>query len=544
MRVAAVCAVAVLAACARVSLPPPPKSFSSSDRLVGTYYFYWYKYPTEHFFDDAKRADDALTDHFARPEGVDYESVEWHCRELSDIAWCGIDFILPVYWGAPGAYDRRIGGFSTRGLDAMQKARDRLLAHGKPCPRIGMFYDTSTLLNGMRGEQPHDGKADLTTPHGKDIFYGTIRDYWKRLDRRHWAMLDGRPIVVLYDAGFAARFDQSAFDYVYQNFERDFGVRPYIIAENSWRGVQVDAIYSWGAALSGPVLLDVAAVGPGYDDRAVPGRTTPRRDRENGRFYEYGWLETIRSGRRIVLLETWNEMHEGTDICRSKEYGRKYMSLTRKYVRLFKSGTTLEQLIASNNALVLALHKDREVGATPATLMIGLEHPKPTPIPQKNVGREFADKRQVAVNFSTGSENGLRIVRQPDGRFEIATAQGRRCVRSAAGKPSYLYFAVPDPFLFDLREPITVEIEYLDAGTGTLALEYDSRDEKALLDGAYKTAGTVERKGTDQWRTRTFRLEDAFFTNRENGGSDFRIAVVGEPVCVGRVAVSKLDRKK
>jgi len=517
-KVAAVCALAVLSACARVSAPPQPMSFTSGERLVGAYYFYWYKFPTEHFFDDAKRTDDALTDHFTRPQAVDYESPEWHAREMSDVAWCGIDFILPVYWGAPGNYDKRNGNFSTRGLDAMQKARDRLLARGKPCPRIGMFYDTSTLLNGMRGESPPGGKADLTTPHGRDIFYGTIRDYWKRLDRRHWAMLDGRPIVVLYDAAFAARFDQSAFDYVYENFEREFGVRPYIIAENSWRGVKADAIYSWGAALSGPVLLDVAAIGPGYDDRAVPGRTTPRRDRENGRFYEYSWLEAIRSGRRIVLLETWNEMHEGTDICRSKEYGSQYLNLTRKYARLFKSGATVEKKIE-------------------------LKHPKPTPIPQSG-GREFAGRRQVAVNFSTGSENGLRIVRQPDGRFEIATAQGRRCVRSAAGNSSYLYFAIPDPFFFDLREPVAVEVEYLDAGTGRVALEYDSRDAKALLDGAYKTAGTIERKGTGEWQTRAFRLDDAAFTNRENGGSDFRMAVVGEPVCVGRVAVSKVNRKE
>jgi len=511
---AATAMLLMLVGCARLPLSPKPEGFSSSERLVGTYYFYWYKFPTSHFYDDAKRQDDALTDHFARPKKVDYESVEWHYGEFSDMAWCGIDFVLPVYWGAPGAYDKPVGIFSLRGLDAMQKARDRIVARGKPCPPIGMFYDTTTLLNNLRGDQPRGGKADLTTQHGREVFYGTIRDYWKGLDRKHWAMLDGRPIVVLYSSGFAARFDQPTFDYVYQSFERDFGVRPYIIAESSWRGVKVDAHYGWGAALHGPILGDVAAIGPGYDDSAVPGRHTPRRDRENGRFYEYGWLEAIRSGRPIVLLETWNEMHEGTDICRSKEYGRNYMDLTRQYAQLFKKKITLE-------------------------------HRKPLPPRPSGKGQEFANEREVFINFAETKEKGLQLVRQPDGVFEITQAEGRRCVRSSAtGGPTYLYLAVPDPFLYDVKTSVAIEIEYLDRGAGNLVLQYDSRDENAPLDGSYKNGGVIERGGTGKWQTHTFHLGDALLCNRQNGGSDFRIAVTGDPICISRVGVSKVDGKK
>ena len=38
------------------------------------------------------------------------------------------------------------------------------------------------------------------------------------------------------------------------------------------------------------------------------------------------------------MIETWDEFHEGTDIAESKEYGRQYIELTRKYSDLFKSG--------------------------------------------------------------------------------------------------------------------------------------------------------------------------------------------------------------
>jgi hypothetical protein len=41
----------------------------------------------------------------------------------------------------------------------------------------------------------------------------------------------------------------------------------------------------------------------------------------------------------MVVIETWNEFHEGTDIADSREYGRQYLELTRKYVDQFKQET-------------------------------------------------------------------------------------------------------------------------------------------------------------------------------------------------------------
>lgn len=516
-RVASTCVMlAGLVACVRVPIEPKPESFSSADRLVGTYYFYWYKYPTEHFFDDREKRDDALTDHFPRAEVVDYESVDWHCRELLDMAWCGIDFILPVYWGAPGNYDRT---FSVKGLETMQKARERLLARGRRCPRIGMFYDTSTLLNSQRGDTPRGGKADLTTQHGKDVFYQTIRDYWRWLDRTHWAMLDGQPIVVLYASGFSSGFDQSTFDYVYENFKRDFGVRPYIIAEASWRAAKADGYYRWGAALTGPNIDEVAQIGPGYDDRAVPGRSTPVRNREGGRFYDYNWLGAIQSGRRMVLIETWNEMHEGTDICRSAEYGRRYMRLTRNWVRRFKSGK-------------------------PADETVELRHRNPLPRAPSQEGKEFAKAREVSIDFAESKREGMRAISAGDGRFEVVNEGGRRCIRSVPGPFAYLYFRVPDPFFFDLHEAVEIEIEYLDSGKGDLVLQYDSHDEDAHMGGAYTNGPVVQRKGTGTWITHVFRLENAAFLNRQNHSTDFRVAVTGEPVCVSRVAVRKTGKRR
>ena len=42
-----------------------------------------------------------------------------------------------------------------------------------------------------------------------------------------------------------------------------------------------------------------------------------------------------------MLVETWNELHEGTDVCDSKEFGRQYMELTAKYAKLFRDDVVL-----------------------------------------------------------------------------------------------------------------------------------------------------------------------------------------------------------
>jgi len=61
-------------------------------------------------------------------------------------------------------------------------------------------------------------------------------------------------------------------------------------------------------------------------------------DRRKGKFYEENWEKFLRSPSNFVMIETWNELHEGTEICETQEYGRQFIELTRKYVDQFKHG--------------------------------------------------------------------------------------------------------------------------------------------------------------------------------------------------------------
>jgi len=334
---------ATLACCVSsiAALPSPPgphvhlseddlaaaSSFRQDQPIVGTYFFYWYNiYTKEHFINGD--GSDALVDHPVSNEDFSYSSSDWWAKEMTDVIAAGIDFIAPVYWGCPG-YD----SWSFQGLPKLVEAWETLADAGKSPPRIGLFYDTSTLRHNPPGKH-----TDLTTDEGKQWLYHTIRDYFSLIPPRMWAMIDGKPITLLYSAAFAAKQDPTALEYVYKAFEKDFACRPYIVKEVSWQG-DADSTYAWGAALK-PRWHGVAALGPGYDHHAVPGRSPLVKEREGGKFYEDSWKELLaqdpKERSKVVMVETWNELHEGTDICETEEFGRQYIELTAKYADMFR----------------------------------------------------------------------------------------------------------------------------------------------------------------------------------------------------------------
>lgn len=478
-----------------------PKGCTARDPIVLTYYFYWYDDETgAHFIDHD--GTDALTDHPINPKGYSYKRVEWHRRELLDIMDAGIDVILPVYWGNPA--DRMARGplnWSDEGMPPLVKAVEQLAAEGRKPPKIGLFYDTSTLQYNAAGR-----RIDLSTPEGRAWFYVTIRDFFSHIPPNQWATIDGRPLVFLYAAAFASggTDDPKLIEYVREHFARDFGgTTPYIVKEVSWR-LPADSSYAWGAAF-GLKVFGVAAVGPGYDDSAVPGRTTPKQDRENGTFYRRNWdlLLSMNPARRpkMVCIETWNELHEGTDIAHSKEYGRQYIDITREYARLWKANT----------------------------------HRKPT--------GPYANAREVSLTFGpNGKSEGLALKVVEDGQVKTGSSGGIGWVETAPNRFSdhrYIYFDVDSSFYFDGDGDLEVTVEYLDEGRAPFGLQYDSDDPTATMAGAYKDLPPVPRADTGQWKRAAFRLTGARLVNRQNGGADFRLHTTGS-FKVRRVAVRKV----
>ncbi|MCX6759129.1 MAG: glycoside hydrolase family 99-like domain-containing protein [Candidatus Nealsonbacteria bacterium] len=79
-------------------------------------------------------------------------------------------------------------------------------------------------------------------------------------------------------------------------------------------------------------LCFIPTVIPGYDDRNLSGLNRPILEREEGKFYEDFWAiakKYLDPSLKMVLITTFNEWHEGTEIEPSKEYSNRYLEITR-----------------------------------------------------------------------------------------------------------------------------------------------------------------------------------------------------------------------
>jgi hypothetical protein len=405
-------------------------------------------------------------------------------------------------------------------LYPLQEALDEIALEGNTPPKLAMFYDTTTLRNEVRGVEPLHGLADLTTFEGKDLFYRTIRSFFCAVHPRHWACIDGRPIVVLYKSGFAANYDQSTFDYLNTSFASDFGgLTPYVIRDTSWN-VTTDSDYLWGATVNGPTLNSTAGVGPGYDDSAVPNRCTPVRLREDGDYYRWSWHQVLQSGVNLVHVESWNEMPEATGICESLEYGRQYIDLTDFYVGHFKAGTVPNETIT-------------------------LQYPNPLPpLPDMDEGTDYADALEVSVTAESGDlvSEGLSVNEKvTDGPVFVVEYNGDTYIRTDPTQPNlYAYFDVADPFYYDQHRLVEVTIEYLDEGTGWVELQYDSYNPAGIFDGSYTSTTPFPLTDSGSLATYTHTLSDARFFDRQHLCTDFRYRVSQGPLHIKQVSVEVL----
>ncbi|MDP8922906.1 MAG: DUF5010 domain-containing protein [Chloroflexota bacterium] len=468
-------------------------NFARDDRLIMTYFYYWY--------DPTSLDDPALALHPPVGQPFDWRDPNWHRQQLVDMAEVGVDVALAVYWADTDEW-------STGGLDALVSAREALLSEDFRPPAIGLMFDTN-LYARILPNRP--ALADLTSEVGMAAFADLIGDYFDQVPACHQARVDGRPLVFVWradtedDDKFA--FDQRTLDGVQDLLDARMGVRPLLVYERTWidhaaaagTAVTPEAWYGWGAALKGPRFGDrTVAVGPGYDDRTLVERPGYVRDRDDGRAYARDLRAAVLSGRRWLLLETWNELWEGTAIGETAEYGRDTLLATRRYVELF--------------------HRLDAAPARDGWFDLGTG--------------EGAYLRRLAEAWQ---ELGQAVVL--DGR------PAARALYEEADGAAYFHFAVEPRLGIGAPQPVVIDVEYYDEGYGSFYLEYDSDDPEARDGGRYATAPPVLFEGTGRWRTARFHLPDASFRGRQYAGyGDFRIRAIADegapPHAFGRVTVT------
>lgn len=148
--------------------------------------------------------------------------------------------------------------------------------------------------------------------------------------------------------------------------------------------------------------------------------------------------------------------------------------------------------------------------------------------------RAYYNTNTTHLSAQLGEAKGLTPVKNPDGDFEVVEENGVRCWKLP--EHNYLYLDVDDSFLVQAGAKLEIDLSYLDAGTGTIGLDYDSNDARWPFGGAYKPyAYSIHLMDTGTWKLARFWIMDARFGNRQNGGADFRFSDGAESMTISAV---------
>jgi hypothetical protein len=280
------------------------------------------------------RHDIASATHYPRAgayDSADPRIIDQHMRQMAE---AGIDGPILSWWG-PKARD------SDHITDELLKVATR---HGRV---VSAYYET------IRG-------ADLVASATEDLAY-LVSKYGAH---PAWLKVAGRPVVFVYGRAVGQMGTLKRWQEVRERVRRETGHDPFLIgdridAESAGvfdgihtyntvgllAGQSVDkmrrqnvAAASLTAALAHAAgKLACATIIPGYDDTKIrkPGLACSRHD---GATYQAGWEAAMASDCDWVVITSWNEWHEGSEIEPSFELGERDWKATRPWADRFRAG--------------------------------------------------------------------------------------------------------------------------------------------------------------------------------------------------------------
>jgi glycoprotein endo-alpha-1,2-mannosidase len=311
-----------------------PLSSAGVSRQVLAFYYDWYGNPTVsgnwvHWEKvDAAAKHIASTAHFpalGAYDSHDPKLIEEHFREAKD---AGITGFIVTWWGQGDFHDQTMPLL----LQAAQK-------HGIS---LTVYFENVNK----------DGAV-------KDILY-LLEKYGKH---PAWLKIDGRPVLFIYSRA-VEQLKVSGWQKVIVEADAQFPGGAVFIADQITKsaapvfdGVHTynvtahtaaktpDQIRAWAKVafkdwvrIAGTNHIACLTVIPGYDDSSQ-GRKLPRpiTERFAGRTYQALWEEAIAANPDWILITSWNEWHEGSEIEPSVEFGDQALKATAIYSARFRA---------------------------------------------------------------------------------------------------------------------------------------------------------------------------------------------------------------
>ena len=203
-------------------------------------------------------------------------------------------------------------------------------------------------------DQAADPTGTLKTPDGMAAALTYVRDNW--MTQPNWLKWDGKPVVVFWNPqsfGSVAAWQQlrarvdpyCAWHWIGEgvdfNYLDVFDSLYYF--DITWAARPADAMAGYARRLSdynrthGTNKPFISTVMPGYDDSRIRSGHEVR-SRDNGEYYRAAWKDAIDRKAQAVIVTSWNEWFEGTQIEPSQSYGNLYLDLTREWSARYQSG--------------------------------------------------------------------------------------------------------------------------------------------------------------------------------------------------------------
>jgi hypothetical protein len=293
--------VAILAAVA-VLVPARPTAAYNEARPILAYYYAWW---------DASNFGRTL---YQPGEAYNSDDVNVMQRHVQQAQSAGIDGFVISWYGDGDRTDQNLATL----LDTAQKAEFRATIHFET-PK---FWGVDDVIAQLRA------------------FYG------KRLQHPAMVRYEGRPVIFFWRASM---YDNATWSYIRSQVDPDHtavwiadgddfsilsgdaweGISPYAIA---WSANPARQLPSWGgkAQAVAPDKLWIPPVSPGCNDSAARP-TTCAQDRGDGTYYQATWDGALASNPAwAIIVSTFNEWMESTQIEPSVQYGDQYLQITRE----------------------------------------------------------------------------------------------------------------------------------------------------------------------------------------------------------------------
>ena len=305
------------------------RAHAQNERLVLAFYYAW--------FDQATWSSGQTSDQPAQPyDSRDRATIQRHVAQAKS---AGIDAFVQSWYGPSGGVNNMTESNFAALLDVSASSGFRAAVDLEvTSPFFGSAGDVQSALSTLlSGHAQHPAYLRVS---GKPVVF-----FWRQ---QRFSVDDWVAIRKRVDPNHASLWIAEGTD---PSYLRVFdGIHWYSVA---WSADPATALTNYAARVRktaqdlGGFRYWVSPVMPGYDDTRLRGSAGFVRPRAGGDYYRATFAGASKSGADWVIVTSFNEWPEGSQIEPSVAYGDTYLNLTRELAAAYRTGTLVAPAVTS-----------------------------------------------------------------------------------------------------------------------------------------------------------------------------------------------------